>query len=206
MQAVFGRGHQAIEQRNIEAMQVLERVGDSESGSQVEMELGVADGRKVDQNHAALGLLQSYGGIDGGSGGARASFGAEEGKNARFACAPASAGAGGTKTRQGFEKSLSAGAVIQVFPGSGAHAGHDGGRLQQGSVGEDGELQGVGLDEFNGFDGGLRIPGRDINDDHLGAQILNLAQDGVRRSGGKADVGEHHPGQLCGLQAVLQFG
>ena len=131
-------------------------------------------------------MLQGDGGVDGGGGGARASFGAEEGKNAGLARAAASARAVGTETRQGFEQSLSAGAVIQIFAGSGAHAGHDGGGLLHAAVGEDGELQGVGLNEFDGLDGGLRIRGRDIDHDHLGAQILNLPQDGIRGSDGES--------------------
>ena len=182
MQAVLGSGHQAIEQGNVEAVQVLERIGYSKARTQVEMELGVADGGEVHQNHAAVGLLQSYGGVDGGGGGASATFGAEEGKDAGLARAAASAGAIGTETRQGFEKSLGAGAVVQIFAGSGAHAGHDGGGLLHAAVGEDGELQGVGLNQFDGLDGGLRILGRDIDQDYFGAQILNLAQDGVRGS------------------------
>ena len=169
------------------------------------MELAVADGSKVHQDHAAVGLLQGDGGIDGGGGRARASLGAEEGKNAGLARSSASASAVGTETRQGLEKSLSAGAVIEIFTGPGAHAGHDGGGLLHGSVGKDGELESVGLDKFDGFDGGLRIRGRDIDHDHLGAQVLNLPQDGIRGSERKADVREHYPGQLCSLQAILQL-
>src|SRR5258706_8921494 len=165
MQAVFGDSHQAIEQRRIEAVQILESVRYSEAGAQVEMELSVADGRKVHQNHAAVGLLQSKGGVDRGSGGASASFGAEEGEDAGFARAPASAGAVGTEPRQGLEQSLRTGAFVEVFSGPGAHAGHDGGGLMHGAVGKDGELQSVGLNEFDGFYGRLRISGRDVDHD-----------------------------------------
>ena len=183
MQSVFGSGHQAIEQRSVEAVQILERVGNSEAGTQVEMELGVADGSEIHQDHAAVGLLQGDGGVDGGGGRARASLGAEKGKDAGLARAAASAGAVGTETGQGFEKSFGAGAVIQIFTGPGAHAGHNGGGLLHGSVGKDGELEGVGLNQFDGFDGALRILGRDIDDDDFGAQVLNLAQDGIGGSG-----------------------
>ena len=96
--------------------------------------------------------------------------------------------------------------MIQVFPGSGAHAGHNRCGLLHASVGKDGELQGVGLNQFNGFDGALRILGRDINHDDFGAQILNLAQDGVGGSGGKADVAEHDPTQAGSLHPSLQLG
>ena len=135
-----------------------------------------------------MSLLQSEGSVDGGGGSARASLGAEEGKDAGLAHAPAIASAVGTETRQGLEKSFGAGAVIQIFAGSGAHAGHDGGGLLHGSVGEDGELQSVGLNEFDGLDGGMRILGSDIDHDNFNPQILNLAQDGVRGSSRKADV------------------
>ncbi len=109
------------------------------------MQLGVADGSKVHQNHVAVGLLQRNRGVDRGGSSAGASLGAEKSKDAGLARASASAGAVGTETGKSFEQSLGAGVVIQIFPGSGAHAGHDGGGLLHVAVGKNGELQGIGL-------------------------------------------------------------
>ena len=106
MQAVLSSGHQAFEQGSVEAVQVLERIGHSETGAQVEMQLGVADRSKVHENHAAVRLLQGNGGVDGGGSGAGASFGAEKSEDASLARASASAGAVGTETRESFEQSL----------------------------------------------------------------------------------------------------
>src|SRR5271155_1091715 len=205
MQAIFGVGHQTIEQRGVEAVQVFKRVRNSEAGAQVEMELGVADGGEIHQNDVAVRLLQGEGGIDGGRGGASASLGTEKGKDAGFAHAPAGTGAIGAEPGQGFEQSLKSSALVEVFAGSGAHAGHDGGGLLHGAVSEDSQLEGVGLNEFDGFDGGLRVRGTDINDDDFGAQVLNLAEDGVGASGREADVAEHHASQAGSLQAALQL-
>ena len=96
--------------------------------------------------------------------------------------------------------------MIEVFSGSGAHAGDDGRGLLHVAVGKDGELQSVGLNQLDGFDGALRILGRDVDDDDFGAQILNLAQDGVGGSGGKADVAEYDPTQAGCFHPALQLG
>src|ERR1700684_547216 len=103
MQAVLGSGHEAIEQRSVEAMQILERVVHSKIRAQVEMQLGVAYRGEVDQNHIAVGLLQSDSGVDSSGGGAGASLGAEKGEDAGFARAPASASAVRTEAGQRFE-------------------------------------------------------------------------------------------------------
>ena len=186
-------------------MQILQRVGHSKAGAQIEMKLGVADGRKIHQNHIAVRLLQSYGGIDRGCSGSRPALGTEKSEDASFARASTSASAVGTETCQGFEKGFGASAVIQVFAGPGAHAGHNRGGLLHAAVGENRQLQGIGLNEFDRADGRLRILRRDIDDDDFGAQILNLAEDGVSGAGRKADIAEHGPGQTGSLYPALQF-
>jgi hypothetical protein len=112
----------------------------------------------------------------------------------------------GTETGQSFEKGFGSSAVVQIFPGSGAHAGHNRGGLLHGAIGEDRQLQGVGLNELDGADGGLWILRRDIDDYNLGAQILNLAEDGIRGAGGKADVAEYGTTETSSLYTSLQLG
>src|ERR1700678_90615 len=119
MQAIFGGRHQAIEKGSVEAVQVLERVGHSEAGAHVEVQLSVADRSEVDQNNVAVGLLQCDGGVDRGGGGSGSAFGAEKSKNTGFARASTGASAVGTEARKSFEQSLGTGGLVQIFPGSG---------------------------------------------------------------------------------------
>ncbi len=106
MQAFLGRSHEAIEQRDIEAVQVLQRVEHAELGPQVEMQRSVANGREVDENDIAMRLLQRDGGIDGGRGAACAALGAEEREYPRFARAAEAASARGTEAGKSFEQGL----------------------------------------------------------------------------------------------------
>src|SRR5208282_3541462 len=98
VQAVLACGHQAIEQRNVETMQVLERIGYSEAGAQIEVELGVADRSEVHEDDVAISFLQSHRRVDGCGGGAGATFCAEKGKDASLPGRAASAGAVGAVT------------------------------------------------------------------------------------------------------------
>ena len=205
VQAIFARGHQAIEQRSVEAVKIFEGVGHSKAGAEIEVELGVADGSEIDQNYAAMGLLKGDGGVDSGGGGSGAAFGAEKSEDASFAGTAAGTRAVGAETGEGFEERLSAGGIVQKLARSGAHAGHDGGGLLHGAVGENGQLQSVGLNQFDRADGGMRIVGRDIDDHNFGAQILNLTKNRVGGAGRKADVAEYGARQARRLDAALQF-
>src|ERR1700733_1180334 len=169
------------------------------------MKLGVTDGRKIHQHHAAISFLQRNRSVDSGGSSPCATLGTEESKDACFACAATSPRAVRTEARQSFEKGFGAGAVIQILSSSGAHAGHNGGGLQHRSVSKNCKLQGVRLDEFYGPDRWLRILGRNVDDNDLCAQILNLPQDGIRRSGGKSDIAEYCPAQTRSLYTALQL-
>jgi hypothetical protein len=59
------------------------------------------------------------------------------------------------------------------------------------------------LNQFDGFDGGLRILAGDIHEDDFGAQILNLAQNWVSGSGRKSDVTKNHPAQARTFHTAL---
>src|SRR5258708_4003259 len=103
MQAILGRGHQTIQQRGIQTMQILDCVGDTEAGTQIEMKLSMAYQRKVDENNAAVGLLQGYCRIHGGGSCSRASLGAKKGENAGFAHPTPGPRAIRTETCQGLQ-------------------------------------------------------------------------------------------------------
>src|SRR5579863_7532165 len=115
MQPVLEGRHQAVEQGGVEAVQILQRVRHSEAGTQIEVKLGMPYWRKIHENHVAVGLLQSQGGIDRGGRGAGTPFGAQKCEDARFARAPACPGAVGTETSQSFEQSLRSGALIKIL-------------------------------------------------------------------------------------------
>src|ERR1700674_160885 len=115
MQSVGGGSHEAIEQRAVEAVEVLQSVEHAELGAQIEMKRGMADGSKVDENHTAMGLLERDRGIDGSGSAPGASLGAEESKHPRLARARGVAGAGGTEAGESFEQRFRPGGVIEIF-------------------------------------------------------------------------------------------
>src|SRR5580692_7645603 len=99
MQAVFSRGHEPFEQGSVETMQIFQSVRYPKAGTQIEMELGIADGRKIHQNHAAVSLLQSDCGIDCCRGGSGTALGTEKCEDAGPPRPAAGAGAIGTEAR-----------------------------------------------------------------------------------------------------------
>src|SRR5271166_122398 len=187
-------------------MQVFKCVRYAEAGPEVEMELSVTDGSEIHEHNIAVGFLQSNRGVNGCGSGSSAAFGAEEGKDASFAGAASGAGAIGAETGQSLEQRVGAGAVVEVFSGTRSHGSHDGGGLGHAAIGEDAELQGVGLQQFDGFDGALRIVRRDINQNDLGAQVLNVAENRVGRSRRKTGKAADHASQPGGFEAGLQAG
>src|ERR1700722_7126970 len=206
MQAILGWGHEAIEQRDVEAVEILQGVEHAELGPQVEMKRGVANGSEVNQNYISMRMLQRHGGVDCGGGASGASFGASECKFWSLARAPETAGAGGTEASQSFEQRVGTGGVIEIFAGTCPHAGHDVDRAGHFAVGEDGNLLGGCANQFDGMDGALRVLRGNVDDDHFGARILKLTQNGVGGSGGKPGMAEHNLAQARRFQTILQCG
>jgi len=66
--------HQAFEQRLVHAMEVLQRIDQSELRPQVQLQSCVANGSEIHQHHTAVCLLQGDGGVDGSGGGAGSAF------------------------------------------------------------------------------------------------------------------------------------
>src|SRR4051812_985560 len=85
MHSFFRRGHQAIEQRNVQSMQVLQSVKHPELRPQVEMQRRVADGSEIHQNDITVSLLQRYRSVNSSRGASRTAFGAEKSENLGFA-------------------------------------------------------------------------------------------------------------------------
>src|SRR5271165_2251813 len=155
------------------------------------MKRGVADGSEVDENNVAVRLLQGHGSIDCGSGAARAALGAEESKYAGLARAPEIAGAGRTEASERFGQSLWATGMVDILAGAGAHAGDNVGGPRHFAVGEDADLLGGGANQFDGMDGALGVLRGNVDDHYFGARILELAENRIGRSSGKADMAEH---------------
>jgi len=83
-------------------MEILQGVPNAEAGTQVQMQLGVTDRRKIHQNRVAVGLLQRQRRIHGGRGRSRSPFGAKECENSRLSGSAPGARTVGTESRQGF--------------------------------------------------------------------------------------------------------
>ena len=96
--------------------------------------------------------------------------------------------------------------IIEILASAGAHAGDDASGMGHVAVGENANLLRGGANQFNGADGALRILCGNIDDDNFRARILNLAQNGVGRSGGKPDMAEDGLSQACGFETILQRG
>src|SRR5258708_5841233 len=136
----------------------------------------MADRGEVHQNDIAVGLLQRECRVDGGSSRACATFGTEERKDAGFTDATAGAGAFGTEARKSLEQSVGTSRVIQIFAGARAHAGDDRAGLKQIAIGEGGDLQSGGANQFDSRDGALRLA-RWKGDNHdFRTQVLNLSK------------------------------
>jgi hypothetical protein len=169
------------------------------------MQLNVAYRGKVNDHNLAMSLLQRQCGIHGCRGCACASFSAEEGEDTSFTGTAASAGAVGAESRERFKQGIGTGSVIEEFSSSGAHGSHYGGGLLHAPIGKNRQLQGIGLNQLNRFYGPLRILRGNIYEHDFRTLILNLAQDGIGRTGREAHCAENYARQPGGFQAALQF-
>src|SRR5579863_7898659 len=82
VKALFRGCHQAIEQRDIQAVQVLQGVKNAELRLEVEMKSGMSDGCEIHENHVPVRLLKRQRSVDGRSGATGAAFGAEKSEDA----------------------------------------------------------------------------------------------------------------------------
>ncbi len=60
------------------------------------------------------------------------------------------------------------------------------------------------MDQFDGVHGPLHVLRINVDQHHIGAHILNLAQDRVGRAGGKPHVAKDIPAHLRALQPLLE--
>ena len=153
LQAAIVTGHEAVEQRRIQAVQVGDGVGDGEGRLEIEMQGAMAEGRQVDQRRAVVNRLQGQSQIDGDGGGAAAAFGVHDGEHlSPGTFAPGLAASCG-QADEGFQQIGGGGGALDVF----AHSRPHGADNQLGlSHGADGEHGGIGKFLVQQLDGPQR--------------------------------------------------
>src|SRR5579884_4195361 len=65
MQAAFGNGYESLEQSRVESVKVLQCVTQAKGGPHVQVDGGVSESSKINQNGRAVALLQGERRIDG---------------------------------------------------------------------------------------------------------------------------------------------
>src|SRR5438105_4217660 len=81
-------------------MQVLQGIGEPESGPHVQMNRGVTKRREIDQNRGSVILLERYGRIDGHGRRTSAALGVQKSEHSRSASVILNPGARGGETGQ----------------------------------------------------------------------------------------------------------
>ena len=84
MKAIAIWRHQAVKQRTVHAMQVLQCIDDRELRPQIQLQGGMADGSEIHQHHTPVSLLQGDGGIHRGGGGSGPALGVQKSENPRL--------------------------------------------------------------------------------------------------------------------------
>ena len=94
--------------------------------------------------------------------------------------------------------------AFQKFAGTGAHRGHDGGRMVQFTDGKNRNFAGVRLNQFDRADGSRGIVRVNIHQDDFCSHVLYLAQYRVRGAGRKAHVAEDVAAHSGPFQTMLE--
>ncbi len=186
-------------------MQILQGIHHAERGPYIEMKRAVSQRSKIHQQNSTLGFLQRNRGIDGDRRAARAPLGIHHGEDARPSGRSPALAASGGNAGEGFNQGFGGGAAFQKFAGARPHRGHDGGGMAHFAHGKNRNVAGVGLNQFNGTDGPLRIAGIDIDDHNFCPDILDLAQHRVRGTGWESRVAEDISAHSGAFQAMLEY-
>ncbi len=135
----------------------------------------MSEGSKIHQQNAALGFLERDGRVDRNRGTARSSFRIHYREDACPARGSAAFAARCGKAGKCLDQSFRSRIAFQKLASPGTHGGHDGGRVIHFADGKNRNFAGVGLNQFDGGDGWLRVARVNINDNNFGADILHLA-------------------------------
>ena len=204
VQAILGRGHQALKQGSIHAVQILQRVHHTEGGARIEMQCSMTDRREVHQDGLAVMLLQRNGGVDGEGGRAASAFGIDDGKNACLAGAAALA-ARGREAGECFQQAFGSGMRSMNSPAPARIAPTIAIGLRMSPIAKMAMSLVVARMSSMVRMARWRIFGIHIDQHNFGALRLHLAHDGVGRAQRKADIAENDAGNVRALQAVLEY-
>src|SRR5215831_6233629 len=128
-------------------MQVLKRIEYAEGWAYIEVQCGVPNRCKVDQDRLPVFLLQGGGEIDREGCSPGAAFCIDHGENAGFTGAVSALGALGRETVKGFEQAISPGGAIHELARPGTHGGDDVHRVAHLAYRENGDLAGSGANK-----------------------------------------------------------
>ena len=95
--------------------------------------------------------------------------------------------------------------MIQKFARPGSHGRHYVRGLAHFAHRKNGDFGNTRVNQFNGTNRALRILGVDTYQDNFGVLILQLAQNGVVRSGRKTDMAQHGPSQIRAFYAAIEY-
>ena len=136
MKVVAIRRHQAIEQRQIHAMQVLQRIHDRELWAKIELQSRMPDGSEIHQDHAPVRFLQRDRNVHSSRGRASSTFGVDETEHPGFAGTALGAAQGRGEAGERFDQGLVAGGAVHKFARPRPHRGDDDGGLHHFAHGE----------------------------------------------------------------------
>src|SRR5580658_6112617 len=113
MQSVAIRRHQAVEQRTIHAMQILQSIDQRKLRPQIQLQSSMANRSKINQHHAPMRLLYRDGGVHSGGSSTGPTLGVQKSKDTRLARTALCPAQRRREARERFDQSLAAGIVIQ---------------------------------------------------------------------------------------------
>src|SRR5208282_53258 len=108
VKAVAIRSHQALKQRTVHAMQILQRVDQRELRPQIQLQRGMADGSEIHQHDAPVSFLQGDGSIYRSCGRARSTLGVQKREDASFARTALRPAQGRREASESLDQGLSA--------------------------------------------------------------------------------------------------
>ena len=162
----------------------------------------MTNGGEIDENNAAVRLLQGDSCVDGSGGSAGSALGVEKSEHARLAGAALGAAQGCGKAGKGFHQGFAAGGIIEEFTGSGTHGGDNIHGLAQFADRKNGDVRNAAMYQFDGADGSLRVLGIDDHEGNLNALVLHLPQDCIAWAGGRTDVTLHRARQVRAVDST----
>ena len=199
-------GHEALQQRRVEAMEVAESVGDGETRFQVEMKSAMAERSKIDERGAGMDGLQGESEIYGDRSGSAAALGIDDGEDfVAGVFAPGLAASGG-KADEGIKEVGGCGGTLDVFADAGTHGIDDELRLVHGAKGKDGGVGDFLMNQLDGTHGRSGVLGRDINQDDLGCVALGFKDGGIAGGERKSGMGADRAGDAGSVDQDLEHG